>query len=45
VCHNPVLREGSAMKDFNFPPQTVVGELDKASGDTLAHFMSAFRRR
>jgi GDP-mannose 6-dehydrogenase len=37
VCHNPeFLREGSAVKDFNFPPQTVVGELDKASGDTLA---------
>ena len=37
VCHNPeFLREGSAVKDFNFPPQTVVGELDRASGDTLA---------
>lgn len=37
VCHNPeFLREGSAVKDFNFPPQTVVGEFDSASGDALA---------
>jgi GDP-mannose 6-dehydrogenase len=37
VCHNPeFLREGSAVKDFDFPPQTVIGELDKASGDPLA---------
>ena len=37
VCHNPeFLREGSAVKDFNSPPKTVVGELDEASGDMLA---------
>jgi GDP-mannose 6-dehydrogenase len=37
VCHNPeFLREGSAVKDFNSPPKTVVGELDQASGDMLA---------
>jgi GDP-mannose 6-dehydrogenase len=37
VCHNPeFLREGSAVKDFNFPPQTVVGEIDRQSGDVLA---------
>jgi GDP-mannose 6-dehydrogenase len=37
VCHNPeFLREGSAVKDFNFPPQTVVGEIDSKSGDVLA---------
>lgn len=37
ICHNPeFLREGSSVKDFNFPPKTVIGELDKASGDTLA---------
>jgi GDP-mannose 6-dehydrogenase len=37
VCHNPeFLREGSAVKDFNFPPQTVVGEIDPESGDALA---------
>lgn len=37
VCNNPeFLREGSAVKDFRFPPKTVIGELDEASGDTLA---------
>jgi GDP-mannose 6-dehydrogenase len=37
VCHNPeFLREGSAVKDFNAPPKTVIGELDPASGDILA---------
>lgn len=37
VCHNPeFLREGSAVKDFNFPPVTVIGELDRAGGDRLA---------
>ena len=37
VCHNPeFLREGSAVKDFNAPPKTVIGELDAASGDILA---------
>jgi GDP-mannose 6-dehydrogenase len=37
VCHNPeFLREGSAVKDFESPPQTVIGELDKASGDVVA---------
>lgn len=37
ICHNPeFLREGSAVKDFNHPPHTVIGQLDVASGDTLA---------
>ncbi len=37
VCHNPeFLREGSAVRDFHAPPKTVIGELDKASGDILA---------
>lgn len=37
VCHNPeFLREGSAVKDFNSPPKTVIGELDRSSGDMLA---------
>jgi GDP-mannose 6-dehydrogenase len=37
VCNNPeFLREGSAVKDFNSPPKTVVGELDSTSGDMLA---------
>lgn len=37
VCNNPeFLREGSAVKDFHNPPKTVIGEIDKASGDILA---------
>lgn len=37
VCNNPeFLREGSAVKDFRCPPKTVIGELDRASGDMLA---------
>jgi GDP-mannose 6-dehydrogenase len=36
VCHNPeFLREGSAVRDFNDPPKTVIGELDQASGEIL----------
>lgn len=37
LCNNPeFLREGSAVKDFNSPPKTVIGELDSASGDLLS---------
>lgn len=37
VCHNPeFLREGSAVRDFCMPPQTVIGQLDQESGDLLA---------
>ena len=37
ICNNPeFLREGSAVKDFNCPPKTVIGEFDRASGDLLA---------
>lgn len=37
VCHNPeFLREGTAVRDFNRPPKTVIGELNQASGDKLA---------
>jgi GDP-mannose 6-dehydrogenase len=41
ICSNPeFLREGSAVKDFKYPPKTVIGEFDKASGDTLASLYS-----
>ncbi|MFP5350166.1 MAG: nucleotide sugar dehydrogenase [Gammaproteobacteria bacterium] len=34
VCINPeFLREGTAVHDFHFPPKTVIGEIDKRSGD------------
>jgi GDP-mannose 6-dehydrogenase len=37
VCVNPeFLREGSAVRDFYDPPKTVIGEINRASGDTLA---------
>jgi GDP-mannose 6-dehydrogenase len=43
VCNNPeFLREGSAVKDFNCPPKTVIGELDRASGDMLAALYARF---
>lgn len=41
ICNNPeFLREGSAVTDFHLPPKTVIGEIDKASGDTLASIYS-----
>ncbi|MDF3932602.1 nucleotide sugar dehydrogenase [Pseudomonas citronellolis] len=37
VATNPeFLRESTAIKDYDFPAMTVIGELDKASGDLLA---------
>ena len=37
VCVNPeFLREGSAVRDYLEPPKTVIGELNRASGDLLA---------
>ena len=37
LCVNPeFLREGSAVRDYLNPPKTVIGELNRASGDLLA---------
>jgi GDP-mannose 6-dehydrogenase len=37
VCLNPeFLREGSAVHDYFHPPKTVIGELNRASGDLVA---------
>ena len=38
VCINPeFLREGTAVDDFFDPPKTIIGELNRASGDLLAN--------
>ena len=37
VCINPeFLREGTAVHDYYHPPKTVIGEMNRASGDVLA---------
>jgi GDP-mannose 6-dehydrogenase len=37
LCNNPeFLREGSAVRDFYNPPKTIIGEVDRTSGDLLA---------
>lgn len=41
VCNNPeFLREGSAVRDFRFPPKTVIGEVARASGDLVSQLYS-----
>lgn len=43
VCNNPeFLREGSAVMDFDSPPKTVIGEIDRTSGDILASLYAHF---
>jgi len=43
VCFNPeFLREGCAVNDFYDPPKTVIGELNRASGDALASIYAGF---
>ncbi|MGH3694120.1 MAG: nucleotide sugar dehydrogenase [Pseudonocardiaceae bacterium] len=43
VAVNPeFLREGSSVRDFNEPAKTVIGELDKISGDTVAELYQGF---
>lgn len=41
LCVNPeFLREGEAIRDFEDPPFTLIGELDAASGDAVAALYS-----
>jgi GDP-mannose 6-dehydrogenase len=41
VCVNPeFLREGTAVHDYSHPPKTVIGEVNRASGDLLASLYS-----
>jgi GDP-mannose 6-dehydrogenase len=41
LCINPeFLREGTAVHDYFNPPKTVIGELNRASGDLLASLYS-----
>src|SRR5262249_49581994 len=42
VCINPeFLREGTAVHDYYHPPKTVIGEMNRASGDLLAALYSS----
>ena len=42
VCINPeFLREGTAVHDYYHPPKTVIGEVNRASGDLLASLYGA----
>jgi GDP-mannose 6-dehydrogenase len=44
VCMNPeFLREGTSLKDFYSPPFTVIGQLDKRSGDAIENLYKPHR--
>jgi GDP-mannose 6-dehydrogenase len=44
VCINPeFLREGTAVHDYFNPPKTIIGELNRASGDLLASLYAGFQ--
>ena len=46
VCTNPeFLREGTGVKDFLEPEKTVIGELDRASGDVVESIYADFPGR
>jgi nucleotide sugar dehydrogenase len=46
ICVNPeFLREGSMVEDFLHPELTVIGELDKRSGDVLTQMYQDFSSR
>jgi len=46
VCINPeFLREGTAVHDYFNPPKTVIGEVNRASGDLLASLYARIARR
>jgi GDP-mannose 6-dehydrogenase len=41
LCINPeFLREGTSVYDYDHPPKTVIGEVNRASGDVLASLYS-----
>jgi GDP-mannose 6-dehydrogenase len=43
VCINPeFLREGTAVHDYYHPPKTVIGEMNRASGDLLSTVYAKF---
>src|SRR3954466_7107148 len=43
VCINPeFLREGTAVHDYYHPPKTVIGEVNRASGDLVANLYGKF---
>jgi GDP-mannose 6-dehydrogenase len=42
VCMNPeFLREGTSIKDYRCPPQTIIGQFDERSGEVIAQLYAA----